>query len=178
MAVPKPSPLFICWLSIFCLQRGMTALCLYLEDVTLCELKGACSDVDTFACLNLNAVDTFVAVVIVHWIVWRQKNSFVVRDCRSTLRCKKTNTKTPTWRMMTDLSQIFPEVGSVTGSSMRVSISGSRYSAGMSMSAIAVSISTTASAADLTLRRKPSKSCACSWTCYIQSHEVEQHNEE
>lgn len=42
----------------------------YLEDVTLCQLKGAGSDVDAFACLDLNAVHTLVAVVVVHWIVW------------------------------------------------------------------------------------------------------------
>lgn len=80
----------------------MTALCLYLEDVTLCELKGACSDVDTFACLNMNAVDTFVAVVIVHWIVWRQKNSFVDGDCRSTLRCKKNKHKDNNYSFVTN----------------------------------------------------------------------------
>lgn len=61
--------MFICWLAIFCEQRGAAALCLYLEDVTLCKLKCAGSDVDAFACLDLNAVHTFVAVVIVHWIV-------------------------------------------------------------------------------------------------------------
>lgn len=43
---------------------------LYLEDVTLCKLKVAGSDVDAFSCLDLNAVHTFVAVVIVHRIVW------------------------------------------------------------------------------------------------------------
>lgn len=51
-------------------NQKRAALCLYLEDVTLCKLKGAGSDVDTFACLHLNAVHTFVAIVIVHWIVW------------------------------------------------------------------------------------------------------------
>lgn len=48
----------------------MTAWCLYLDDVSLCKLKGAGSDVDAFSCLDLNAVHAFVAVVIVHWIVW------------------------------------------------------------------------------------------------------------
>lgn len=43
---------------------------LYLEDVTLCELEGARSDVDAFSSLDLNAVHTLVAVVVVHRIVW------------------------------------------------------------------------------------------------------------
>lgn len=61
---------------------------LYLQDVTLCQLKSAGSDVDAFACLDLNAVHTFMAVAIVHWIVWRQKNSLIFGNCWATLRCK------------------------------------------------------------------------------------------
>ena len=53
-----------------CLFSVNKELCLYLEDVTLCELKGAGSDVDAFACLDLNVVYALVAVVIVHRIVW------------------------------------------------------------------------------------------------------------
>lgn len=63
-------------------------MALYLEDITLCKLKGAGSDVDASACLDLNAVHTFVAVVIVQWIVWGQKHSLIVGDSRAALRCR------------------------------------------------------------------------------------------
>lgn len=68
--------------------------CRYLEDVPLRKLKGAGCDVDAFACLDLNAVHTFVAVVIVHWIIWRQKHSLVVGHCGAALGCRKTHTHT------------------------------------------------------------------------------------
>lgn len=53
---------------------------LYLEDVALRQLEVARSDVDAFPSLDLNAVHTLVAVVIVHRVVWRQKHSLVVGD--------------------------------------------------------------------------------------------------
>ncbi len=46
-----------------------TALCLHLENVTLSKVKGGGSYVDAFASLDLNAVHTFMAVVVVHGIV-------------------------------------------------------------------------------------------------------------
>lgn len=58
-------PAIVCLNSLIRKRQG-----LYLEDVTLCELKGARSDVDAFSSLDLNAVHTLVAVVIVHRIVW------------------------------------------------------------------------------------------------------------
>lgn len=42
---------------------------LYLEDVTLGEMEGAGRDVDSFACLDLDAVDALVAVVVIHGVV-------------------------------------------------------------------------------------------------------------
>lgn len=41
----------------------------YLDDVALCQLKGAGGDVDAFAGLDVNAVHTFVAVVVVHRVI-------------------------------------------------------------------------------------------------------------
>lgn len=66
---------------------------LYLEDVTLCELEGARSDVDAFSSLDLNAVHTLVAVVVVHRIVWWQQHSLVVGDSRTTLSCTDTQNR-------------------------------------------------------------------------------------
>lgn len=56
------------WLIYALLRKGDKAI-VYLNDVTLCELKGAGSDVDAFSGLDLNAVHAFMAVVVVHWIV-------------------------------------------------------------------------------------------------------------
>lgn len=57
-------PALVCLNSVSRKHQG-----LYLEDVTLCELKGARGDVDAFSSLDLNTVHTLMAVVVVHRIV-------------------------------------------------------------------------------------------------------------
>lgn len=42
---------------------------LYLENVTLGEMEGAGRDVDSFACLDLDAVDALMVVVVIHRVV-------------------------------------------------------------------------------------------------------------
>lgn len=60
----------------------------YLEDVALCQLKGAGGDVDAFARLHLDAVHALVAVVVVHGVVWRQEHPLVVGDGGAALSCR------------------------------------------------------------------------------------------
>lgn len=81
-------PVLVCLNSVSRKLQG-----LYLEDVTLCELKCARSDVDAFSSLDLNAVHTLVAVVVVHRIVWWQKHSLIVGDSRTTLSCTDTQNR-------------------------------------------------------------------------------------
>lgn len=81
-------PALVCLNSVSRKHRG-----LYLEDVPLCELEGARSDVDAFSSLDLNAVHTLMAVVVVHRVVWWQKHSLVVRDSRTTLSCTDTQNR-------------------------------------------------------------------------------------
>lgn len=81
-------PALVCLNSVSRKHQG-----LYLEDVTLCELKGACGDVDAFSSLDLNTVHTLMAVVVVHRIVGWQKHSLVVGNCRTTFSCTDTQNR-------------------------------------------------------------------------------------
>lgn len=52
----------------------------YLQDVPLGQMKGSGRYVDSFPSLHLDTVDALVVVVVVHGVIWRQENPFIVED--------------------------------------------------------------------------------------------------
>ena len=58
----------------------------YLEDVSLCELEGSGRDVDALPRLDVDAVNTLVAVAVVHGVVGGQQGALALGDRRPALR--------------------------------------------------------------------------------------------
>lgn len=57
----------------------------HLEHVSLRQVKSPGRDVDAFPSLHLDAVDALVVVLVVHGVVRREEDAFIVHHGRAAL---------------------------------------------------------------------------------------------